>query len=395
MMIRLVFAAVSLVLAFCTGKLRAQEVAASDTVAAVPEIAAADAVSIQIDVAHSGVTQFAAAPKFPLTEAWRIEFDGLVSYPLIAGGRVYVTVANSGSYGSTLYALDAKDGSKLWSAVIEGTYYWSGAAYESGQVFVVNFDGLLKAFEANTGKLNWSVQVANEYFVTSPPVAHAGLVYVEGDGSGTLTAYRTFNGALAWTQSIAAGDGAPAVSSKGIFTYSPCQVFAYNPASGAPLWRFTGNCDGGGGTTPVYANDRLYVSDPTGSGNQIFNSFTGRVTGTFEQYAGPPTVGKSEAYFLANGTVEAVALPANNVLWSFAGDGGISQLPIQVNGTLFVGSSSGLLWGLNAATGHQVWSTNVGAPIEMNDCCTGPNTGLAASRGLLVVPATNSLVAYH
>jgi len=356
---------------------------------------ASEAVSIQIDVAHSGVTQFAKALNFPLTEAWRVEFGGLVSYPLIADGRVFVTVANSDSYGSALYALDAKTGSQLWSVVVEGTYFWSAAAYESGQVFVLNFEGLLQAIDAKTGKLNWSVQVANEYFVTSPPVAYNGVVYVEGDGSSSLTAYHATTGALLWTQYIEAGDGAPALSSKGIFTYSPCQVFAFDPASGASLWRFSGDCDGGGGTTPVYANERLYVSDPTGSGNQIFNSLTGTVTGTFEQNAGPPAVGKSEAYVLANGTVRAVSLPANKVLWSFAGDGGLSQLPIQVNGTVFVGSSSGLLWGLNAATGKEVWSTNVGAPIVSNECCTGPNTGLAAGNGLLVVPATNSLVAYH
>ena len=360
-----------------------------------PLTVAAEAVSIQIDAAHSGVTQFAKALKFPLTEAWRVSFGGPVSYPLIAAGRVFVTVGNSSAYGSTLVALNAENGATLWSAAIEGTYFWSAAAYESGQVFVLNFDGLLKAIDARTGKLNWSVQVANEYFVTSPPVAQNGIVYVEGDGSDTLTAYDTATGALLWTQSIAGGDGAPALSNEGIFTFSPCQVFAFNPTSGKPLWRFSGDCSGGGGTTPVYAGESLYVADFTGSGDQIFNSVTGAVIGTFEQQAASPTVGKSEAYFLANGTLEAVALPSKKVPWTFAGDGGLAQLPIQVNDTVFVGSSSGQIWGLNGATGKEVWSTNVGAPIGINGCCTGPNTGLAASNGLLVIPASDLLVGYR
>jgi outer membrane protein assembly factor BamB len=382
-------------LCLSTASLQARAEAESGDLAVMSTPGEPDAVSIQMNGAHSGVTQFAKGMKFPLQEAWRIKFNGPVSSPLIADGRVFVTVGNSEEYGSTLFALSAKNGAILWSVAIDGTYFWSGAAYESGQVFVLNFDGLLKAFDEKSGRLNWSVQVANEYFVTSPPVARNGMVYVEGDGSGTLTAYRTATGELRWTQSIAAGDGAPAVTSQGVFTYSPCQVYAFNPASGAPLWRFSGDCEGGGGSTPVFANDSVYVSDPSGSGNQILSSSTGALIGTFEEYAGPPTVGKSEAFFLANGTLRAMSIPAKKVLWSFAGDGGLAQLPIQIDNTVFVGSSSGLLWGLDRTTGKEVWSTNIGAPIAGNTCCTGPNTGLAASNGLLVVPATDLLVAYR
>ncbi len=378
-------------IAFNSGTLCATESASESASAA----SAPAAVSIQMDVGHSGVTFFNTALTFPLTEAWQVNFGGLVSYPLIANGRVFVTVANANEYGSTLFALDAKTGATLWSQTIPGTYYWSAAAYDSGQVFVLNFDGLLKAFAEKTGVMNWSVQVENEYFVTSPPVAKDGVVYVEGDGSGSLTAYRATNGARIWTQGIAAGDGAPAVSDGGVYTYSPCQVFAFNPASGASLWRFSGNCSGGGGGTPVYNDNALFISDPVGSGNQIFNARTGTVIGTFEKNAAPPTVGKKLAFYLAYSTVEGISLSEHKVLWSFAGDGGISQLPIQVNSTVLVGSSSGQLWGLDAETGRQVWSTNVGAGIGANGCCTGPNTGLAASKGYIVVPAGNTLTAYH
>jgi outer membrane protein assembly factor BamB len=318
-----------------------------------------------------------------------------VSYPLIANGRVFVTVGNANEYGTTLFALDAKTGQSLWSQSITGTYFWSAAAYDSGQVFVLSFDGLLKAFDEKTGVMNWSVQVANEYFVTSPPVAGNGVVYVEGDGSDTLTAYLETSGALIWTQGIEAGDGAPALSSEGIYTYSPCQVYAFHPISGRPLWHYAGDCDGGGGTTPVYRNNSLYISDPAGSGNQIFNAATGAITGTFDTNALPPTISRGVAYYLASGTLEAVDLSSNKVLWNFAGDGGLAQLPIEVNGKIFIGSTSGLLWVLDAFTGKQVWSTNVGAPIAPNGCCTGPNTGLAASGGIVVVPASDILVAYH
>jgi outer membrane protein assembly factor BamB len=365
---------------------------AIDTAAAAAE---PQAVAIQMDVAHTGVTSTAALFRFPLAEYWRLDFPGPVSYPLIANGRVFVTVADAASYGSMLFALDVKSGKTLWKTPISGTYYWSAAAYDAGRVYVLNFDGLLKAFDAATGAQQWSVQVANEYFVTSPPVAQAGVVYVQGDGSDSLSAYEGSTGALIWTREILAGEAAPTIGGGGVYVSSPCQVYAFNPASGKPLWNFSGGCEGGGGFAPVYANGDLYVSDPFGSGNQIFNARTGVVVGSYDSFGGPPVVGAQHAYLVTSGMLQAQSLQTKGVMWTFVGDGGISQLPIKVNETVFVGSSSGLLWGLDGDTGKRQWSTNVGNAIVPNGCCTGPDTGLAESDGFLIVPASTTLVAYH
>ena len=98
-----------------------------------------------------------------------------------------MTVASSGgSSGTTLYALSQATGATVWSQPISGTYHLSNAAYDSGQVFVVNFDGLLRAFDADTGTLNWSVQLAGgQYAFNSPPTASGGNVYVTGSGYGS------------------------------------------------------------------------------------------------------------------------------------------------------------------------------------------------------------------
>ena len=109
------------------------------------------AVTFQINLTHTGQqTGDTLVP--PLTKMWSLAFTGAVSYPLIAEGKAFVTVANSGNYGTKLYALDATSGTELWSKDISGTYYWSNASYDAGKLFVVNFDGLLQAFDAPTGK---------------------------------------------------------------------------------------------------------------------------------------------------------------------------------------------------------------------------------------------------
>lgn len=71
------------------------------------------AVTYQIDYAHSGFATFGTPLSFPVTPTWSVTLNGLVSYPLIAGGKVFVTTSSSGSggYGTSLYALDKQTGS--------------------------------------------------------------------------------------------------------------------------------------------------------------------------------------------------------------------------------------------------------------------------------------------
>src|SRR5205807_1436882 len=81
-----------------------------------------DAVSYRIDPAHSGAQPGdTLAP--PLIQRWSVDLGGNVSYPLIAGGRIFVTAADA-NYGSRLYALDPGTGATLWGPVELGGTYW-------------------------------------------------------------------------------------------------------------------------------------------------------------------------------------------------------------------------------------------------------------------------------
>ena len=93
--------------------------------------------------------------------------------------------------------------------------------------------------------------------------------------------------------------------------------------------------------------------------------------------------------FLQSGTLRGVD-SNGQVLWSFAGDGGLISAPVVANQTIYIGSNSGTLYGLNVS-GQQIWSTQVGAPIPYPG---EGSTGLGAGDGLLVVPTATILVAY-
>jgi outer membrane protein assembly factor BamB len=356
-------------------------------------------VAYQIDVGHSGQVTLSQNVQFPGASAWSVNLGGSVSYPLIAGGRVFVTTAGlSSGYGTQLYALDAASGETAWGPVpIPGTYFWSGSAFEGGRVFVVNFDGVLRSFDASSGQAGWSVRLPNQYAFSSPPTAVNGIVYTGGAGSGgTVYAVDETNGDVLWTAHVENGDdSSPAISNDGMFVSYACrQVYKFALLSGQLLWHDAGPCEGGGGKTPVYKNGRLYVRDPITS-NSVYDAATGAVVGEFN--AGPaPAIGDTNGYFLSNGTLRGVELNSEKVLWGFAGDGDLVSAPTIVNQYVIVGSGSGTVYALDGSTGDQVWSANAGSsiagPDEQN--VSQPLTGFAAGEGMLVVPAGERLTAW-
>jgi outer membrane protein assembly factor BamB len=358
-------------------------------------VSSAEADAYQIGVSHNGYSGDTTILP-PLAHRWSHTFTGPVSYPLIADGKVFVTVADTGGIsGSNLYALNQATGAILWSQPLGGTYNWSNAAYDAGRVFAVNSDGLMQAFDAATGSLDWSAKMPGQYLFSSPPTASGGIVYTGGAGSGgTVYAVSESNGALLWTQPVENGDhSSPALSGSGVFVSYACGlVYAFDPVSGTRQWFSNGPCEGGGGKTPVYNAGLVYARDPI-NGNKILNASTGALVGTFQADPAPAFDGNI-GLFLSAGTLRAIE--GGTTLWSFAGDGGLDTAPIAVGGTVYEGSSSGMLYGLNAASGKVVWSTNVGsgipAPDEQN--ISQPLTGLGAGQGLLVVPAGDQLAAY-
>ena len=84
---------------------------------------------------------------------------------------------------------------------------------------------------------------------------------------------------------------------------------------------------------------------------------------------------------------------SGTTVWTFTPDGGVVTSALVIGGTVYVGSSIGTIFALDAATGKRIWSDNTGAAFTDN--VTGEATfGMGAAHGVLVVPAGNDLVAY-
>lgn len=352
-----------------------------------------DAVTYQINPAHNGVLSDSRITP-PLAQRWSRTFGGQVSYPLIALGKVFVTVANNPGYGNQLYALDAATGQIAWGPIpINGTYWSATAAYDAGNLFVVNADGLLQSFDAATGTWRWSQQL--DYRAAGPLSAVQGVVYV----GGYLQAVDELFGHILW-MNPGNSSAAPSLSDEAVYWTGSCSyVFAFARVTGAKLWGTSDpSCVGGGGTISPYYAGRLYdysyaeTCFPGPDCGAIFDATTGANLGSFISDHIPTFVGNT-GFYLNNGVLQATDLSTGAVHWTFAGDGNLVTAPIAVNNQVYLGSSSGNLYALDAATGAVVWSTNVGAAMA-NPAFADPLPGLNAGDGLLVVPAGNRLVAY-
>jgi outer membrane protein assembly factor BamB len=356
----------------------------------------------QVDARHDGSLIDAGVGAPPLSRKWARDLGGSVSYPVVVGGRVFATAVSADGHGTTLFAMNAATGKNAWAPVsLGGSFPWSALAYGGGRLYAQNPDGVLTAFNPATGAKVWSVALPGQYLFTSPPTFAGGTVYTGGAGSGgTLYAVDATSGAVLWTRPVANGDhSSPAVNADGVYVSYACeQAYAFNPTSGEPLWHHDTSCSGGGGRTPVLADGGVWIRDDAGMTPSVLADGTGDVRGTYEAdgWSPAPAFDGLQGYFVDGGVLQERYSPTLATRWTFGGDGRISTAPIVVNGYVYVGSETGRLWALNGATGQSVWSTDVGAPIDGPDehNVSQPLTGLGAGGGLVVVPATDLLVAY-
>ena len=371
--------------------------------AAVAALAGGDeSPSYQIDQSHTG-GQPTDGLRAPLGLVWSRDLGGAVSYPLIEGGRAYVTVADTGTNGSRLFALDLATGAVDWGPIeLGGLYNFSGAAYDGGRIFAVNFQGLLTAYDATTGAQAWSVQLTGQSSFTTQPVAYQGIVYLSGAGSGgTLYAVSETNGSVVWTAPVMNGDHSiPAVTADGVYVSYACdQAYDFNPTTGALIWHHTSNCEGGGGKTVALYAGRVYTRD-FNSGNLILDAQTGAQVGTFPitvpyGYTIPiPAFSGSMGYFFDSAQLRGIDLGTGTTVWSFAGDGRLSSAPLVAGRYVYIGSTSGNLYALDLATGAPAGTINVGSGFAFPDEADALQlAGLSAGEGYLLAPAGNRLVA--
>src|SRR5665647_1655342 len=253
-------------------------------------------------------------------QKWSYTTGGIVySSPAISNGMVYV-----GSYDGNVYALNAADGTKVWSYVTGGTA--SSPAVANGLVYIGGTDGYIYALNAADGTKLWSYWIGYGNAGFSSPAVDNGVVYV-GSQDHNVYALNAADGTKLW--SYATGDAVyscPAVANGVVYTGSgDGNVYALNAADGTKLWSYA---TGGGVTSsPAVANGVVYV------GSTDHNVY---------------------ALNAADGTK----------LWSYATGEAVYSSPAVDNGVVYVGSFDNNVYALGKAANAAPSITAVTVPID-------------------------------
>jgi hypothetical protein len=348
----------------------------------------------QIDPAHSGAQPNTQLHP-PLKQLWSYDTGGPVGYPIVTDGRVFVTSGITNTPGSRIAALDSNSGSRVWGPVSLGGQYAGipTAAYDVSlaRLFVMNGDGLVEALNPSNGNSIWSKQVGGGFNETGPLVAQAGLLFVGQEWN--LAVLDGSGGGMRWSGAVGAAPMAMAVTPFAVYT---CAVGGYvmasDPGSGAQLWEHAGGGDGGGGCVTAVAGNRLYAYDWADT-PLVLDPSNGSLEGGFSGPA-PPVVDSDRAYFLVGVNLEAHDVDNNSVLWTFAGDGTLDTQPIAGGGYVYIGGSSGMLYGLDR-DGQIAFSAMLPSALSSaSSFLDGPPSGFAIAEDKLFVSAGTFLYAY-
>ncbi|HTQ98716.1 MAG TPA: PQQ-dependent dehydrogenase, methanol/ethanol family [Candidatus Acidoferrum sp.] len=156
--------------------------------------------------------------------AWTFDTDsfrGLEGTPLVHDGIIYATRP-----WSSVFALDARTGKKLWDfdPQVDKSMGWKaccdvvnrGVALYENKIYVGALDGRLIALDAKTGAQLWQVQTTDpkeSYTITGAPRVVDGKVLIGQGGAematrGYLTAYDANTGEQKWRFWVVPGDPA-------------------------------------------------------------------------------------------------------------------------------------------------------------------------------------------
>ena len=167
--------------------------------------------------------------------------DALVGSPTVFDGTVYV-----GSFGGVLYAVDAATGHLKWSFKAGGGL-WDGPAMVDGTIYFGDQAGNVYALDAATGQsIKWSVTV--EGGVKMTPLVDNGIVYV-GTDRPRLYAFKADTGQSVWTEPYQAPDGESLLVTPSVYSdtlvvlpnlagATPTRLIGLNKNTGKELWLF-------------------------------------------------------------------------------------------------------------------------------------------------------------
>jgi outer membrane protein assembly factor BamB len=230
------------------------------------------------------VTTFAAPRAWPeqLTQKWKVEVGTGYATPIVVGNRVYSFSRQEDK--EVMRAIDADSGKVVWETSYPAQFKMNPATarhgpgpkstptYSNGRLFTLGITGIVTAFDAATGKQIWqrpAGPLEPLYHTAQSALVDRGVVilHVGGHKDGALTAFDPATGAVKWTWT---GDGpgygsaivADIDGTHQVIVFSQTSLVGVDAANGQLLWRtpFEGRATTNAITPLVYGGRTVIVS---------------------------------------------------------------------------------------------------------------------------------------
>ena len=180
-------------------------------------------------------------------ELWRAKIAGsdkrhrLAAAPVVGGGMLFAVDTDG-----LVHAFNADTGSRLWThkmpvpGKIQSSAFGGGASYSNGRVYATNGVGDVIALNAETGAKIWSVKPSGP-LRGAPTIAFNSVFVMSQDNQ--IFSLNAADGALQWQDSGSVGQAgvfgvaAPAAGQGSIIAgYSSGELAAYRYENGRELW---------------------------------------------------------------------------------------------------------------------------------------------------------------
>ncbi len=379
--------------------------AASLTCAGPSAQAAGIAGSFQITQSHTGVQRSSSLVP-PLEKAWSRHVPGDVWYTVSDGRRVFFL--SSAHDSLVLYALDGRTGRRLWGPVDVGASAetigpeqpepgvgW--LTFDGSHVFVASLPGLVTAYAADDGRRLWANASQELDRISTFPSIWDGSVLVQRGG--TLLALDAATGAHRWR--VRGGAGGDALLRSTMYGSTDCNAaWAYSLPERTVRWEHTEGCSSGPGLTTVVGGGLVFLRNiPASDGrDEALSAADGHIVRAIPSGGSAPVVDGPLTFIRTGTTVSATDTATGTVRWRFSGDHHLVGDMAASNGTVYVGSSTGILFGISEDTGRAVWQSQTGIALQDgDDAAAGPYRGVAPAIAgdLLVVASGQDVVGYR
>lgn len=306
-----------------------------------------------------------AAPPDAPERLWKYKAEARVeTTPIVAGGRVFFSTAKG-----ALTALDL-EGHQVWSTALVKESFSTPLLYADGRVIAGTSGGILRAFDAATGKESWKYEVEGSVQGTPNRVDLAGGkkgIIIISQGDGMIHAVDLETGKGAWkTEAIERCDGSAGVGAGSIVMgscASALHVYSIEKASKTTDIPLGGDNQVAGGVAisgkTAFAGTRSgkVVAADLGEGKILWTNADSQR----EAFATPAVNDRFVVFSADDEKVYALKRESGEKVWEF--EAKRKPLSPVIAGNRVVVSAGGTLSLLALETGKKVWDAAVGDEI--------------------------------